>query len=181
MCANHTSSSTRNRRQNVNDMKKLTLIRHAKSSWEDAKLADIDRPLNKRGRNDAPKMAQRIAADGFSPGRIITSPARRDLQTAEAFAAAIDFPARNMDINPLVYGGSTEITIFDNDGSISQSFNIGTIRVMRDMVTSSDWDRMKNGSWNRQSAWTTRRHWAAAAIFTKSSGSPKARTPPSFR
>lgn len=39
-------------------MKKLYLIRHAKSSWKDISLDDLDRPLNKRGQKDAPFMAQ---------------------------------------------------------------------------------------------------------------------------
>lgn len=42
-----------------------------------------------------------------------------------------------------VGGGSTEITLFSNVGRISKSFNIGTIRLLQDRVTSSDWDRMK--------------------------------------
>jgi phosphohistidine phosphatase len=42
-------------------MKKLTLIRHAKSSWEDPLLDDIERPLNKRGEHDAPMMGKIIS------------------------------------------------------------------------------------------------------------------------
>ncbi len=94
----------RYRNKRLKTMKKLTLIRHAKSSWQDAKPADIDRPLNKRGRDDASMMAQRLAADGFSPGCTVTSSARRALQTAEAFAAAIDFPVREL----LVYGAGSD-------------------------------------------------------------------------
>jgi phosphohistidine phosphatase len=56
-------------------MKTLTLIRHAKSSWKYPDLADYDRPLNKRGRRDAAMMAERLAARGFGPQRILTSPA----------------------------------------------------------------------------------------------------------
>lgn len=59
----------------------LTLLRHAKSSWKDPDLADIERPLNKRGRRDAKSMAARIAADGASFAVVYASPARRSRDT----------------------------------------------------------------------------------------------------
>jgi phosphohistidine phosphatase len=89
-------------------MKTLTLIRHAKSSWKYPGLADYDRPLNKRGRRDAAMMAERLAARGFAPQRIITSPALRALRTAEAMAAAIDLSSRNVEIEPLIYGANVQ-------------------------------------------------------------------------
>ncbi|MDO9476550.1 MAG: histidine phosphatase family protein, partial [Pseudohongiella sp.] len=48
-------------------MKTLILLRHAKSSWNDQAQRDIDRPLNERGRDDAPMMADRLAARGTCP------------------------------------------------------------------------------------------------------------------
>lgn len=57
-------------------MKSLYLLRHAKSSWSDATLADLDRPLNKRGRRDAPRMGATLA-QRFSPLVFHVSPARR--------------------------------------------------------------------------------------------------------
>lgn len=57
-------------------MKSLYLLRHAKSSWSDATLADLDRPLNKRGRRDAPRMGAALA-QRFSPLLFHVSPARR--------------------------------------------------------------------------------------------------------
>jgi phosphohistidine phosphatase len=89
-------------------MKTLTLIRHAKSSWKYPDLADYDRPLNKRGRRDAAMMAERLAARGFGPQRILTSPALRALRTAEAMAAAIDLPSQQIEITPLIYGGGVQ-------------------------------------------------------------------------
>jgi hypothetical protein len=44
-------------------MKLLSLVRHAKSSWKDAQISDFDRPLNKRGKRDAPRMGRRFAQD----------------------------------------------------------------------------------------------------------------------
>lgn len=70
-------------------MKTLTLVRHAKSSWKEPKLADSDRPLNKRGRRDAPASAQRFAAAFPCPDRTLTSPAVRARETAREFARAL--------------------------------------------------------------------------------------------
>ena len=48
-------------------MKRLYLVRHAKSSWNHPELDDIDRPLNKRGKRDAPFMGQRLKKHGICP------------------------------------------------------------------------------------------------------------------
>ncbi len=67
-------------------MKTLYLMRHAKSSWKDLALDDRDRPLNARGRRDAPEMGHRLAARGPLPQRLLCSPARRARDTARAVA-----------------------------------------------------------------------------------------------
>lgn len=63
-------------------MKTLMLMRHAKSSWDHPHQTDHDRPLNKRGRKDAPEMGERFARDGIKPETIITSTAERAKETA---------------------------------------------------------------------------------------------------
>jgi phosphohistidine phosphatase len=75
-------------------MKRLFIVRHAKSSWDDASLADFDRPLNDRGRAAAPMMGAVLAARGWRPDLIISSPAARAIATAELIreAAAFDAP-----------------------------------------------------------------------------------------
>ncbi len=73
-------------------MKTLTLVRHAKSSWKDGSLADRDRPLNKRGKRDAPEMGRRIAAAGIRPSLIVSSPAVRAWTTARIIADEIGYP-----------------------------------------------------------------------------------------
>jgi len=70
----------------------LTLIRHAKSSWDDARLRDRDRPLNKRGERDAPLMGQRLRARNARPTLILTSPAIRARRTAQIVAREIGYP-----------------------------------------------------------------------------------------
>lgn len=73
-------------------MKTLTLVRHAKSSWSDTTLSDRKRPLNKRGKHDAPIMGRRIADHGIRPSLIISSPAQRAWTTAKIIAAEISYP-----------------------------------------------------------------------------------------
>lgn len=73
-------------------MKTLILVRHAKSSWNDQAQRDIDRPLNERGRHDAPLMAQRLLQRGLLPQRILCSPALRTVTTAEIFANHLSIP-----------------------------------------------------------------------------------------
>lgn len=71
-------------------MRILYLIRHAKSSWEEPGLSDFDRPLNERGRKDAPRMAGKLKSAGADIEHILSSTARRALRTAEAFAREFD-------------------------------------------------------------------------------------------
>jgi phosphohistidine phosphatase len=73
-------------------MKTLTLVRHAKSSWKERALSDRERPLNKRGKRDAPIMGQRVAESGIRPSQIISSPAVRAWTTAKIFAKALGYP-----------------------------------------------------------------------------------------
>jgi phosphohistidine phosphatase len=85
------------------NMRRLTLIRHAKSSWDYAELSDFERPLNARGRRDAPAMATRLSAGLERPLRLISSPALRAITTAHAFAAALEVPNSAIRIDPRIY------------------------------------------------------------------------------
>ena len=67
-------------------MKTLILIRHAKSSWDTAGLSDFDRPLNERGKKDAPEMAERLKEKGIKVDQFVSSPAKRARKTAKYFA-----------------------------------------------------------------------------------------------
>ena len=75
--------------------KELLLLRHAKSDWHTT-AADFDRPLNARGRRDAPRMGKWLADNDYIPQVIIGSPAARAAETIELAAAAMqtaDTPA----------------------------------------------------------------------------------------
>ena len=84
-------------------MKTVYFIRHAKSSWEDPSLHDIDRPLNKRGLRDAPFMAAMLKGKGIIPDRIISSPANRALSTAKYFADAFGIDDTQIEISDAIY------------------------------------------------------------------------------
>lgn len=73
-------------------MKTLTLLRHAKSSWDTPGLPDQDRPLNSRGERDAPLAAERIQEAGIRPSLIVSSPALRAWTTAKILAQHIHYP-----------------------------------------------------------------------------------------
>ena len=68
-------------------MKALLILRHAKSSWDHPGLRDHDRPLNPRGRRDAPRMGRLLAERELVPDRIVSSTAVRARTTAELAAA----------------------------------------------------------------------------------------------
>ena len=72
-------------------MKRLLLLRHAKSSWGQTNLSDYDRSLNDRGRRDAPRIGRLLREEGLVPNLIVASSARRATTTAELVAEAASF------------------------------------------------------------------------------------------
>lgn len=85
-------------------MKRLFLIRHAKSSWKDASLSDFDRPLNKRGKHDAPMMATKFREENFSIDLMISSLAKRAAQTARFFRHELE--SVQLKFEPEIYEAS---------------------------------------------------------------------------
>ncbi len=67
-------------------MKTLLLLRHAKSSWKQTEVNDHDRPLNKRGKKEAPKVGKYLKENNLVPDQILSSTARRARDTAQAVA-----------------------------------------------------------------------------------------------
>ena len=86
---------------------RLTLFRHAKSSWNNPGLADHDRPLSKRGKRDAPVMGARLAARGARPSAILSSTAKRALSTARRVAEALDYPIEEIRSSRRLYFAGT--------------------------------------------------------------------------
>ncbi|MFT4156100.1 MAG: histidine phosphatase family protein [Parafilimonas sp.] len=90
-------------------MKSLLIIRHAKSSWDDLSQKDFDRPLNNRGKKDAPEMAKRICKEkGVKLDAIISSPANRAFTTAKFFAEEFDIKKKNIIKWPELYEASVD-------------------------------------------------------------------------
>lgn len=109
-------------------MKHLTLIRHAKSSWNDPDLDDFDRPLNSRGRKNAPEMGRRLAEQGLLPDAMVTSPALRAVTTAQLIAEEIGFACEQVQCIDSLYAAdvSTLLHVIQSfDDELNDVFLVG--------------------------------------------------------
>ena len=84
-------------------MKTIIMVRHAKSSWKDPSLDDFDRPLNKRGKRNAPFMGEKLKERQIMPDLILSSPAKRARKTAIAVAKAIGYPKKKIKYDDNMY------------------------------------------------------------------------------
>lgn len=87
-------------------MKHLYLVRHAKSSWKDTSLADFDRPLNKRGKHDAPLMGSLLSKKGIEINAIYASPANRARSTAIEIANKLGIDPEHIYFEKRIYEAS---------------------------------------------------------------------------
>lgn len=87
-------------------MKTLLLIRHAKSSWDQPGLSDFDRPLNEKGKKDAPLMAKRVKEKGIELDQLISSTAKRARKTARYFAEEFGFKKEDIKLVEELYGAN---------------------------------------------------------------------------
>ena len=71
--------------------RELLVLRHGKSSWDSDAATDIDRPLSKRGRRDAPRIGEWLKSEDLAPDLIVSSPAKRTRQTSRRVARALGF------------------------------------------------------------------------------------------
>jgi phosphohistidine phosphatase len=83
-------------------VKDLLLLRHAKSSWDDPLLEDADRPLNKRGREAARRVARWFQDNSLMPAYVLCSPALRTRQTLDAIRPVLGPDAR-IELDPSIY------------------------------------------------------------------------------
>ena len=101
-------------------MKTLTIVRHAKSSWNEQGLSDRERPLNKRGQRDAPRMGKRIADAGIRPSLIVSSPATRAWTTAQFIAEELSYPVEFLQRENSLYLASLndilDVIVAQDDG-----------------------------------------------------------------
>ncbi len=146
-------------------MKQLLLIRHAKSSWDDPSLSDFERPLNERGKKDAPAMAKKLKDKKIKIDAFVSSPAKRARQTCKYFAKEFDFKKKDIVLEPKLYEAGEEsfyktvedlknkwdrVAIVSHNPGITSFANSLTETKIDDMPTSSifaikiDTDKWKN-------------------------------------
>jgi len=90
-------------------MKTIILVRHAKSSWKNMMLADHDRPLNPRGKQNAPEMGRRLKSRNILPELLLASTAKRAKSTAKMIAKEIGYMDKVMKSKSLFHAGTSEI------------------------------------------------------------------------
>ncbi len=109
-------------------MKKLYLVRHAKSSWREEGISDFDRPLKGRGIRDAHTTAQWLSKQEATPELMISSPATRAMHTALIFAQELQYPFSDILIEAdLYHGGMDDIhrSLAKLDDSINAVYLFG--------------------------------------------------------
>ena len=89
----------------------LFIIRHAKSDWPQSVIRDFDRPLTNRGAKDAPLIARWLGDQNLTPDLLISSPAQRAKQTAEAIIGQLEIPQQKISFDKRLYLASTEILL----------------------------------------------------------------------
>jgi phosphohistidine phosphatase len=104
-------------------MKTLYLLRHAKSSWDDQNLADFDRPLNERGLSAAPFMGEVLAQRSLIPDEIVSSPAKRAIQTATLVKESGGFGAQ-IRLEERIYEASPQSLLQITRGIRDESENV---------------------------------------------------------
>ncbi len=83
--------------------RRITLLRHAKSDWDSPTRNDYDRPLNARGKRDAPRMGQQLRKRGLHPQLILSSSALRAISTARIVAAELGYDAESVQTDDDLY------------------------------------------------------------------------------
>ena len=123
-------------------MKTVWLIRHAKSSWKDLSLRDFGRPLNSRGKRDAPLMGKKLFESGFMPDMVFSSPAKRAKLTAMEICKAIHYNIDDIHWESMIYGaGASDLLHLIN--SLDNSTN--TVCIFGHNPTLTDFSNYLSG------------------------------------
>ncbi|KUG08126.1 SixA phosphatase family protein [Solirubrum puertoriconensis] len=133
-------------------MKTLYLMRHAKSSWNFDGLSDKERPLNSRGRADAPHMGQALASRNIQPDLLVSSPAVRALSTAALVAKELNYPPDSIQVIPGIYEADAErlfdiitelpdeassVLLVGHNPTLTDTVNMLSTRSLNDMPTAA--------------------------------------------
>ena len=128
-------------------MRRLTLLRHAKSSWEDPSIPDIDRPLNPRGLRNLPDMGRRLARREDAPNIIVSSPAVRAITTARGIAREIGYRDDGIIEAPELYMASSPAilsVVTELDDACRHAMLVGHNPGFTDFANSLDEIRIDN-------------------------------------
>ncbi|MBK0382410.1 histidine phosphatase family protein [Pedobacter sp. SD-b] len=150
--------------------KQLLIVRHAKSDWNDPSINDFNRPLNSRGSKDAPLIGEKLLKKSFKPDLVISSPAKRALNTCEIVCQKIGIEKSKIITNSNVYeasskqllkiinqidnqydkvalfghnNGVTDLTVYLSDADI---FNIPTSGMVLISFAFDDWEMIGKGT-----------------------------------
>lgn len=107
-------------------MKQLLIIRHAKSSWANSNEADFDRPLNERGKKNAPEMADRLFKRKILPDIIISSAAKRTVETSLLLMKQLGLQQQQLIVKQELYLATPE-TISETILSFNDSWQTAAI------------------------------------------------------
>jgi len=151
-------------------MKNLTLIRHAKSCWENPEVDDIARQLNARGSEAIAVMGNFLQTNKYLPDLILSSPAVRAIDTAKGFAAYLQYEPKKIQAEPLIYFGTSldilniifvldnkyqDVFLFGHEPKLSaliahftkkQVEKFPTCSVCRITFNTQKWENIKNGN-----------------------------------
>ncbi|WP_415886857.1 SixA phosphatase family protein [Neptuniibacter sp. QD37_6] len=153
-------------------MKRLTLIRHAKSSWKDPTLDDFDRPLNKRGLRDLPKMAERLDESGIMPELILTSDANRAFTTASEIQRQLQLEPEQLQTHPELYASCAKTLMYllqNQSDHLSNIMLIGhnpALHQLADMLTQSHLEKFPTAAVLHMHLSITQWHELAAGCAT---------------
>lgn len=118
-------------------MKHLYLIRHAKSSWDSPGLTDKERPLNRRGKRDAPFMGARLKKYGVMPDLIYASPAKRARKTARIIAECLGYPLDKISRREDIYSSDMNLllrVVQNTENTVNSLFLVGHNYVLTDFA-----------------------------------------------
>lgn len=158
------------RRKATAGLRRLTLVRHAKSDWSLPGQEDWDRALNRRGQQDAPEMARRLRARKLKPDLVVSSPAVRALTTASIMARELKVPAERIAQDDRLYlaepagmlqvvrelgGSAAHVMVFGHNPGITEFANrlsagdridnMPTCAVFSALFAIDDWCRLDWG------------------------------------
>ena len=109
-------------------MKTLYLVRHGKAGWRHREVNDAERPLKKKGIEESQMMALHLSEKDIHPDLLITSPAKRSIQTARILAEELGLPKNKVIENASIYNASLEevmTVILGLDDNFSRVMIIG--------------------------------------------------------